>query len=212
MTTKKRGPVSYTETAKAIMKGIKKARSDYIAMASEVDQDWPEYWVTVYVAEALWKHFGKGGFVTVETSTQNVLTRRRGQPRRDTKSGRKYDIVLWKKNGDARAIVEIKHQQGNTKLVMGDVKRIAAALEQGTKLEFGAVGYYYDQLGDDTRNAVHNYREKLFDEAKETLKGTKCRVIESSKSKSAYYMPNEKDDCWIAGCMTIRRKAGVRKK
>lgn len=212
MVTKKRGPVSYTEASKAIMQGIKKARSKYLAMAGKIDRDWPEYWVTMYVAEAMWSKFGKGGFVTVETSAKNVLTRKPGRPSRDTRSGIKYDAVLWKKNGDARAVVEIKHQQYNPKVVVSDVKRVAAALEKGKKLEFGVVGYYYDEGENGTRAKMHKYREKLFRAAENTMKGTKCHIVEDSKKKSAYYMPNVNKGCWIAGCMTIRRKAGVRKK
>ncbi|MGR3914762.1 MAG: hypothetical protein OD918_09670 [Gammaproteobacteria bacterium] len=208
MATSKRGQVPYTETTDAIMKGIQKARSDYIKMAGEVDKDWPEYWVSVYVAKEMWKKFGKNGYVTVESSAKNVLTRTRGRPTSDTRGGLKYDIVLWKRNGDARAIIEIKHQQVNQKIVMDDAKRIVSALEKGTKLEFGAIGYYYDKPGKNTRDTVHKYRERLHEKAEDLVKGTDCRIDDESKS----YMPHGDDHCWAAGCIIIKRKLWVRKK
>jgi len=207
MTNRKRGPVSYTEMASAIEKGIKKARNDYIKMAGVVDKDWPEFWVSVYVAKEIWQTFGKNGYVTVESSAKNVLTRTPGRPSSNTRGRLKYDIVLWKKNGEARAIIEIKHQQASQKMVMKDVKRVVSALQEGTKLEFGAIGYYYDESGENTRETVRAYSNKLHEKTEGIMKGTDCTIFKNSN-----YMPHGDVDCWIAGCMIIKRKLGVRKK
>ena len=214
MVTKKRGQVSFTKTPAAVIEGIRKARHDYLAMAGEVDR-WPEYWVTTYVAKALWKHFGKNGFITVESQAKSVLTRKRGWQSKKIRGTLKYDIGLWKKNESARAIIEIKHQS-STKGIVHDAKRVASALGGGKKMEFGAVGYYYcydkSGKGKNPREELRRYHETVLADTEKALKGTKCHVTKESMLKSAYCMPYDKDDFWIAGCLTIKRKAGVRKK
>ncbi|MDA7972395.1 MAG: hypothetical protein MPK10_07505, partial [Gammaproteobacteria bacterium] len=109
MAKKKRGQVASTETLNAVIHGIQTARRDYLEMAGEIDR-WPEYWVTTYVAKALWKHFGKSGFATLERQAKSVLTRKPGWQSKNVRGTLKYDINLWKKNESARAIIEIKHQ------------------------------------------------------------------------------------------------------
>ena len=201
---------------KAVVGGIRNARKRYLEMAGEIDK-WPEYWVATYVAKVLWNKFGRGGFVTMENQAKNVLTRKSGRPSKYSRGRLKYDIVLWNGEGDVRAIIEIKHQI-SAKKVVGEVKRIAAALGGGKVVGFGAIGYYYhyNKSGKNPREALRQYHENVLTEAEELLERTQFRVTDESKCRSAYYMPNDKSDdeenYWIAGCLTIRRKKWVRKK
>lgn len=210
--------VSYTETALAVIKGIKRARNDYLKMAGDITLEWPEDWVKTYIAKQLWKTFGDG-LVTVESLSDGVLTRKKGRPSGNSK-GARYDIVLWKRNGTARAVIELKHQQPDKNLLIKDVKRIIAALESGVEVEFGALVYYYDvdeheyaQDKDDARiktarEKVKGYRDDVLARAKAAMKGTKCCI---DYKASATYIPNRPDK-WVAGCLIIRRKQGVSKK
>ena len=130
MSAKPRGQISIEFCTDAIIQGIKYARKDYLNMAGEIVQqwpEWPEYWVTTHVVKQMRKKYVQGN-LTLESGSDDVLQRKPGSPAKATKNKR-YDIVLWRKNGDARAIIEIKHQQHSPEYVLQDLIRIMGALK-----------------------------------------------------------------------------------
>ena len=180
------GQISLEHLQPLILKGIKSARTEYHNMAGEYIRDFPEYMVTVHVARQLHKKYGNST-VTMETVSDEVLTRRSGRPHKESKKKR-YDIVLWRKDGYARAAIEIKHQQTSKKLLLDDFKRVLAALKAGKHLQVGVIAYCYDPVNyANKRDPVKTQREKAVEysgdilrQAKSHIRGTGYIIKESS--------------------------------
>ena len=205
-----RGQISLDHLHTLILKGIKAARGEYQRMAGEFTRDFPEYMVTTHVARQLHKKYGDGT-VTMETVSDKVLTRRSGRPHTESKKKR-YDIVLQRKDGSARAAIEIKNQQANQNLIIADLKRVFAALEAGKYLQVGAIAYCYDPVSyaekresiKTRREKAIQYRDSIVKKAKSHVRGTGYTIKEHS------YIPHGKET-WVGGCLIIRHKPGTKK-
>ncbi|MGI9228884.1 MAG: hypothetical protein ACR2P9_03395 [Gammaproteobacteria bacterium] len=189
----------------AIISGIKKAQNDYYDMSEYWVGDGPEYWITTYVARALWKISGDGTVLAEgasDTTRKEVGGRNKGRLPRLVKNKR-YDIVVYWQNGKPRAVIEIKNQV-HTNLVMGDVKRVIAALK-AAQLRFGAIGYYYSAEDSKEEIALHKvrgYAKSLGEEARELAAEDKFKVDWDT------FASTEDDHAWLAGCIVIERKQG----
>ena len=108
----------------------------------------PEYLLTVYVAEAIYKKYGRGA-VSLEAPVQYLRywaweggERRGGNFKR---SNGRCDVVLWNRNNKHRpeGIIEIK-SNSSRKGITRDIERICKLLSRKTNsLRFGLVVYYY---------------------------------------------------------------------
>jgi len=204
------GQISITHLQPLILKGIKTARSEYHNMAGEYTRDFPEYMVTLHVARQLHKKYGNGT-VTMETVSDEVLTRRSGRPHKESKKKR-YDIVLWRKDGYARAAIEIKNQQGNKNSILNDLKRVLAALKAGTYIQVGAIAYCYDPVNyankrepvKTQREKAKEYRDDIVKKAKRLVRGTGYTIKEES-------FVSRGNDVWVCGCLVIGHKPGTKK-
>ena len=210
--TTQRGQIGIEHLPATILKGIKKAKADYHTMTGVIAQEWPEYWVTVYVARYLWKQYGDN-VVTMESNSDTVITRRSGKPTKITKN-KSYDIVLWRKDGYARAVIEIKHQQADKKKIISDLNRVVSALDAGKYLQVGAVGYFYnppehtqkEHARKWSREQTVKYRDDIIDLAKHHVRGTGYRI------RAHDYLPHGLEDSWIAGCLIVEDAPGTKNK
>jgi len=204
-----RGQIGIEHLPELVIKGIKSARAEYHKMAGEYTRDFPEYMVTTHVAKQLHKKYGDGT-VTLETVSDEVLARRSGRPHRGSKNKR-YDIVLWRKDGYARAAIEIKHQQANKQLVLKDLARVYHALEAGTRIQAGVIAYCYEPVSyaskretlKTQRQKVVEYRDDIEAQAKRLLRSTGY-----SAEKSSYI--SRGDDVWVCGCLVLKHRPGTK--
>ncbi len=215
MTTNKSnaGLVKREETAKTIIKGIKSAQREYEKMSKCWLDHGAEYLITVSVARTLWEKFGDGT-VMVEGSSDEMRKdagAKKGRPPKSVK-GKRYDIVLYFKNGDPRAVIEIKGWQNYKQLLWNDVERIMNALKT-SKVRFGALGYYFSAEDGDPKSANSTTAEEKLHEYAETLfKGVKKMSRDDKKTwkvrevKSTTY--RDEEYAWLAGCITIERGVG----
>ena len=162
-----------------------------------------EYWLTVHVARRLWELVGDG-LVTVEGKTNEAMAaagRRSGRPPLIVDKKR-FDIVIWNKNGAARAPIEIKSKhslQGQMGDIIHDTRRIIAALKR-SEMKFGIVGYYYS--ADNGKNKAATERIKSY---VKSLKN-KCMEYEESSiriSSQLGEIHGDEEYAWIAGCLLI---------
>ena len=189
----------------AIIQGIKKAQQDYDKMSDTWVWQGSEYWITTYVARALWKVSGDGTVVVEGRSGavhEEAGKRKKGRPLLLAQNKR-YDIVIYYKNESPRAVIEIKNQQGNAR-VIDDVKRVIAALKTA-QLNFGAVGYYIAKGDDEKQSALKKVREfaKNIED-----KATELAGAYQFSAYSKEYSSVEDDSAWLAGCIVIERKPG----
>jgi len=205
-----RGQIGIEHLPELVIKGIKSARAEYHKMAGEYTRDFPEYMVTTHVAEQLHKKYGDGT-VTMETVSDDVLTRQSGRPHKESKKKR-YDIVLWRKDGYARAAIEIKQQQTSKKLLMDDFKRVFAALKAGKYLQVGVMAYCYEPVSyANKRASLKTQREKAVEYRNDIEKQAKSHVRGAGYTiKSHSYIPNGKD-VWVCGCIVLKHKWGTKK-
>ncbi|MDA8010033.1 MAG: hypothetical protein MPK62_06190 [Alphaproteobacteria bacterium] len=193
------------DVVNAILSGIQKAHKDYYRMSGGLWM-WhgPEYWVTTYVAKALWKICGDGTVVAEEGSSKMMkgAGRKQGRPSQIVR-GKRFDIALYFANGEPRAPIEIKNQ-GSSEGVLKDVKRMLAALRE-SRLLFGAVAYCYSKEGGKQKNAqekVKDYGKNLSEKAKSLAAKDGC----SAESKIC--VSGDAADAWLAGCILLERKPG----
>lgn len=204
-----RGQVSIDYLPELVIKGIKSARAEYHKMAGEYTRDFPEYMVTTHVARQLHKKYGNGT-VTLETVSDEVLARRSGRPHKESKKKR-YDIVLWRKDGYARAAIEIKHQQANKTLVLNDLARVFRALDAGKEIQVGAIAYCYEPVSyankresvKTQRQKAVEYRDDILTQAKRLLRGKGYSVEQSSYTSRG-------DDVWVCGCLILKHRPGTK--
>lgn len=202
------GLVKREETAKTIIKGIKSAQREYEKMSEYWLEEGAEYLITVSVARALWKKFGDGT-VMVEGSSDEMRKdagAKKGRPPKSVK-GKRYDIVLYFKNGDPRAVIEIKGREDSRAGLLKDVKRIMDALK-ASKVRFGAVGFYYSAEDGDQKSAKDKIKYYVGNLDKEVQKmsnyGEKKWEVNLIKSTTC-----DAEECaWLAGCITIERGFG----
>jgi len=169
-----------------------------------------EYWLTVHVALGLCELVGDG-LVTVEGQTNETMAtagRRRGRTPLII-DGKRFDIVLWYKNGAARAPIEIKMKhslQGQRKDIINDAKRVIAALKR-SEINFGIVGYYYSADKAEIKAAtkrVKSFVKGLTTECKKYEEQTEERSIRISSHLGKIH--GDKEYAWIAGCLLIEEK------
>lgn len=200
----KKGPVERAKAMPAILGGIKKAQQDYEKMSGLWVWQGAEYWITSYVARALWKIYGDKSVVVEgdSNSTLDAAGRKRGRTPKIAKNKR-YDIVLYFKHGKPRAVVEIKVQAASKMSIETDIKRVIAAVKK-SKLRFGAVGYYWAEDSGSQKSAnekVIGYAKGLEERAKKIADkqgmNTTCKWYRTTKGgKSA----------WLAGCILVEEK------
>ena len=201
-----KGPAPRKKVPHAILDGIKKAQRDYDKMAGSWMDEGPEYWITTYVAKALWKLCGDDS-VVVEGGSKNTLDgagRKRGRPPFIV-GNKRYDIVLYFTSGEqkVRAVIEIKAQQPK-KAILSDVDRIVAALGS-SELRFGAVGYFWS-ASDGSRKFA---REKVKDHARDLEDKAADLAAENNFKVSPYrYVSGDGCHAWLAGCIMVERGQG----
>lgn len=210
MTTNKSnaGLVKREETAKTIIKGIKSAHREYEKISDCWLEEGAEYLITVGVAKALWKKFS-GHTVVVEGNSDEMreeVGAKRGRTPKSVKNKR-YDIILYFKNGGPRAVIEIKGRKDSRAGLLKDVERIMDALK-ASKVRFGAVGFYYSAEKGEQKLAEEKIKHYVGNLDKEVQKmsnyGAKKWEVNLVKSNIT------RDDpyAWIAGCITIERGVG----
>ena len=204
MPNKSKGPVQRAHISNTIVKGIRKAQADYCQMSGYWASEGPEYWITSYVARALWK---QSGDCTVVAEGRSDVTRKEAGPKRGRPSkavqNKRYDIVLYFSNGNPRAVIEIKNNQ-QPDAVLRDVKRVVDALKQ-SKLRFGAVGYCYAQREGEKKLA----KEKVRDYANTICEGAIEHAAKDRFKVTLHkYIKVERDHAWSAGCVLVERKQG----
>jgi len=154
------------EVVQGVLDGIEGGQGQYEKMTGgEWVWQGSEYWLTVHVALGLWDLVGDGQ-VTVEgnaNETMEAAGRSRGRRRLILHGNRRFDIVLWYKNGAVRAPIEIKSQQSDINLLAKDGERVKAALT-GSGMKFGIAGYYYSSTRtkrDTAKKNVESYVKKV---------------------------------------------------
>lgn len=198
------GPAPRAKIPEVIRRAIQKAQDDYYRMSGHWMAVGPEYWVTSYVARALWKQCGDGTVVAEGSSddTRRKVGQKPGRPSKNVLNKR-YDIVLYFSNGTPRAVIEIKNNQ-QWETIVKDVTRVIDALKNA-KLRFGAVGYYCEQMGGAQKSG------------KEKIKGYTSNLEERAKAiaakdhfKSTLYksIGTVGNNAWSAGCIVLERKQG----
>ncbi len=201
-----KGPAPIKKVPPAILGGIKKAQRDYDKMAGAWMDEGPEYWITTYVAKALWKLCGDDS-VVVEGGSKKTLDgagRKRGRPP-FTVGNKRYDIVLYftSNKQKARAVIEIKAQPPKN-AVLSDVDRIVAALRY-SELRFGAVGYFWSASDDKCKLA----RVKVTEHAGNLEEKAVDRAAENNFKATPYrYVSGDGCHAWLAGCIMVERKQG----
>ena len=188
----------------SLLKGIERAQKSYSKLSGGWVWEAAEYWITTHIALNLGKLLGEG-CVTVESNSEEAFEsagKQRGRPYEIVKNKR-FDIVLWWRNGSARAPIEIKSQ--TTKAAISkDMNRVIAALKQAN-MEFGMVGYFYSRARGSSgkgRNAielVEGYLERISD-----MCGKVGEEIKISGYQSEVF--GDENDAWVAGCLLIEKK------
>ena len=194
------------DLVKCVLKGIESAQGQYEKMSGG---DWvwsgAEYWLTVHVALGLWCLVGDGQ-LTVEGKANEAMKAAGRRPGRTPLiiHNKRFDIVLWHRNGETQAPIEIKCQQSDKNLVVKDAKRVITALKK-SEMKFGIVGYYYSRTSGKIKTAaelLESYIEKLEKKAQDLEKGEKYIKISSYRGK----IHGNREDAWIAGCLLIKEK------
>ena len=185
-----------------VLEGIQEAQNDYFDMASAWAWEGAEYWITVYVARKLWDMEGNGR-VTVEGNSNEALKkagRYRGRPRRVI-NNKRFDIVLWKANGGAKAPIEIKNQRDSSS-ILNDMERISAAIKQ-SNIKFGIVGYFYSRTRGKRNTAIElvkSYMKTICEKSKDQVEeGVEVRH-RSGK------ICGDENDAWCCGVLTDREE------
>lgn len=209
----KKGPVPRSEVMAAVIDGIKKAQHDYKKMsgvwALEEDSG-AEYWTTCSVAKSLWD-ICDDGCVEVEGRSNSTLSRKRGRAPDATKDKR-YDIVLYFKEGHARAIIEIKIIKpaklksiaAQKNAVLGDVEKIIAALN-ASSLRFGVVGYCRSDNSGSSKTAkaeFAKFRESLRADIKSQVRGRGIKLVfgePHTETEDGEHNPSWSADCFLIG-------------
>ena len=193
-----------SDLVQRVLEGIKSGQAKYEEMSGGCwVWEGAEYWLTVHVALSLWDLVGDGQ-VTVENQSNETMAaagRRRGRPR-IVVDNKRFDIVLWHKNGTSRAPVEIKSQQIDKNLIIKDVKRVIGAVKQ-SKMKFGIVGYYFSRTSTKGKTAIERIDSYVEDIEKMCMEIEENRIRVSSHRSESY---GDEEYAWIAGCLLIEER------
>ena len=196
---------SRSDIVQSILKGIERAQKNYCDLSGG---SWvweaAEYWITTHVAMNLGKLLGDG-CVTVESNSEIAFAsagKQRGRPYPVVKNKR-FDIVLWWRNGSARAPIEMKSQTSK-EAILRDRDRVIAALKQAN-MEFGMVGFFYSRARGSSGKGLDAI--ELVDRYLERIRESSVKVDADVEVKA--YQGNvfgDKNDAWTAGCLLIEKR------
>ena len=201
------GQVAQEEIEDKILDALEKSQKDYEKMSGG-DMCNAEYWITTYVARALWNLCGNGA-VYLESNISDTLEDA------GLKGGRRnafrYDIVLYKRNEDPRAIIEIKNSLYSGKIrtgaVMKDVKRVCDSLTSAN-FNFGVVGYAVSRKDGSRKKG----KDKLKDHAENIDKKAKIIAQKKGGLKAKFKYNKIKEGsydeielAWLVGCIVIEK-------
>ena len=206
-----KGQVAQETIENKILDALEKSQVDYEKMSGG-NMCNAEYWITTYVARALWKLCGDGT-VYLEGNIPDTLEcagRRQGRSNASLENSQsRYDIVLYKKNEDPRAIIEIKNSLYSGKIktgaIMKDVVRVCDSLNTA-KFNFGVVGYAVSREGGkikEGKTKLKDHAESIEDEAKSIAKEKGLKAEFRRKIKKGN--DDEEEPAWLVGCIVIER-------
>lgn len=145
----KKKPANLDDIANKTLAGISEAQNKYEYWTGGC---WlweaPEYMVTTLIA----KHISafEDIYTTLEHNVRGALKdaggQGRGRPRKALRPDGKFDILLWRENGNPMAVIEVKNQVTGFSYIRADVSRICATLKRSNTsrntIRCGFIAYY----------------------------------------------------------------------
>lgn len=206
--------VEYDEqVVQAAIQGISEAHQDYEKWSNG---EWlwraPEYYATTCIAQKISK-LGQFGYLTLEHCVLDAVecanARGRGRlPERLRPNGR-FDILLWKNNGENDATplapIEVKTKTWRFTNVVDDLDRIVASITRNNNnnntIEFGLIAFYSSCKGSRTVSAEDRLKATLESIENESRKrvGNEC-VVEIRHGGVRV----DGDDAWTSAVLLIR--------
>lgn len=209
MAAKSRGPLPETLIVAAALRGMARAQRDY----DKWNGDWlwraPEYFSTVYIAQAIGARIG-GEFLTLENGAEAAVrdagARGRGRLHHQMRPKGRMDILLWWARRTPRVVIEVKVQVNSFKKISADANRIAKMLlrtPDRNSLCAGMIMFYASCRCRNSKpeNKLSERIKNIHDAAKDEFAG-KCRVYCQKTS-----IVTEGDSAWAAVALRFKRMA-----
>ncbi|MDE0036822.1 MAG: hypothetical protein OXU77_04560 [Gammaproteobacteria bacterium] len=154
-----RGPIPIEQIRGRILKGIRKAQSDYGVWA---DGAWlseaPEYFMTTYIAREIAAVPAASWSLALEADVRETM-KQSGQGRRRRRALRpdgRFDMLLSWGNRKPRAVIEVKQNVRGFWAVRADLARVTAALgSKENSLQCGILAFFM-AMPDGVRKAARD--------------------------------------------------------
>lgn len=170
----------------------------------------PEYLISVFVSQSIMNIEGATRYCTLESNVYKTLKEAQaitlGAPNKKLRHKGRFDLVLWRANGEPRGAIEIKNQVYSYSVISKDVERLVSVIERNSAnstFQFGAL-VYYTYCTDSSRQIASKILEKRIKGFKDRAKKDLPKKIDIKSYSSEIHEID--DSAWVVDCLIFNCK------